>query len=140
MKKYTKLLSILLICLIFVINIYNISNANDYGMKLAQQSSGASSGYSSEIKSLIDKDYKDTTNVSGNIQNAATPIIVVVKIIGITVAIVILLVLAMKYMIASPGEKADIKKSAIPYVIGAIIIFGAVGLLDIISKFSEVFK
>ena len=67
-------------------------------------------------------------------------IIGVLRIVGATVAIVILLVIAMKYMVAAPGDKADIKKSLIPYLIGAIIIFGAIGILQIIESISHAIK
>ena len=39
-------------------------------------------------------------------------------------------------MVAAPGEKADIKKSSIQYVVGAIVLFGVVGILTIISNFA----
>ncbi len=47
-----------------------------------------------------------------------------------------LLVVAMKYMTAAPGEKADIKKSAVAYVVGAITLFAVTGILGIIEEFS----
>ena len=46
----------------------------------------------------------------------------------------------MKYMMAAPGDKADIKKSAITFVIGAIVVFGAIQLLELISLFSKTIK
>lgn len=49
-------------------------------------------------------------------------------------------VLAMKYMTAAPSEKADIKKHAIPFVVGAIIMFSVSGILGIIQKFSGIFS
>ena len=48
-------------------------------------------------------------------------------------------VLAMKYMLAAPSEKADIKKHAIPYVVGAIIMFSVSGILSILQNFAGVF-
>ena len=44
----------------------------------------------------------------------------------------------MKYMIASPGERADIKKSAVIYVVGAFILFGITGIITLIQKFASV--
>lgn len=51
-------------------------------------------------------------------------------------AVILLIILAIKYMQAAPGEKADIKKSAVVYVIGAVILFGAVGIMETIKQFS----
>ena len=47
-----------------------------------------------------------------------------------------LAVLAMKYMSAAPGEKATIKKHAAVYIVGAIVLFGAAGILNIIETFA----
>ena len=46
----------------------------------------------------------------------------------------------MKYMSSAPSDRADIKKHAIAYVIGAIILFGVTGILSIIIEVSETIK
>ena len=56
----------------------------------------------------------------------------VVRLVGAAVAVIMLMVIAAKYMIASSGDRADIKKYAINYVIGAIILFAASGILTMI--------
>ena len=48
-----------------------------------------------------------------------------------------LLVVAMKYMTAAPGEKADIKKHAVVYVVGAVVLFAVTGILGLINTFSS---
>lgn len=53
------------------------------------------------------------------------------------VAIIILLVIGCKYMLASAGDRADIKKYAINYVIGAFILFGATALVSIAKIFID---
>lgn len=60
-----------------------------------------------------------------------------VQIIGIGVAVIMLVVLAIKYISAAPGDKAEIKKHAVVYVVGAVVLFGASGLLQIIKSFTE---
>ncbi len=71
------------------------------------------------------------------VQNVVNVIITVARVIGVAVAIVMLLVLAMKYMTAAPGEKADIKKSAVVYVVGAVVLFAVTGILGLINTFSS---
>jgi len=44
--------------------------------------------------------------------------------------------LGVKFITASPEGKAEIKKSAIMYVIGAVIVFAAGTLLSVISSVS----
>lgn len=57
-----------------------------------------------------------------------------VKVIAGFAAVILLIVLAIKYMTSSPEGKADIKKTAIIYVVGAIVLFGASWILDMIQK------
>lgn len=66
----------------------------------------------------------------------AGAVISIAKVICAGVAIVMITVIAMKYMMAAPSEKADIKKHAVVYVVGAIVMFAATGILTIIQKFA----
>lgn len=61
----------------------------------------------------------------------------VIRTVGAVVAIAILIVLACKYIIASAGDRADIKKYAITYVIGALVLFGASGIMTLIKNFID---
>lgn len=81
-----------------------------------------------------------TSLLSGtNAQKATTSIIGAVlditRIVGVAAAIGVLIVIACKYLVASAGDRADIKKYAVNYVIGAFILFGASGILTIIRTF-----
>ena len=53
------------------------------------------------------------------------------------VAVVILLVLGVKYLMGSAEEKAEYKKSMIPYIIGAILIFAATTVVNIVYNFAN---
>ena len=80
----------------------------------------------------------DLTNVKGFVNNTSATIITTMRIICVSIAIVILLVIAMKYMTSAPGDRADIKKHAVHYIISALILFGVTGILTIISNFAAV--
>ncbi len=80
---------------------------------------------------------KDTSGASESSQNIIGALINIVQIIGTGVAIIMLIVLAIKYISAAPGDKADIKKHAVVYVVGAIVLFAATGILQIIKSFSK---
>lgn len=60
----------------------------------------------------------------------------VVKVIGYTFAVGMLLYVGIKYVMASANEKADLKKGSISYVIGAVIIFGASTLISVMETLS----
>lgn len=72
-------------------------------------------------------------------KNIAGAIITVTRVVTAGVAIIMISILAMKYMTAAPSEKADIKKHAIPYVVGAIIMFSVTGILGILQNFAGIF-
>lgn len=72
-----------------------------------------------------------------SVNNIAKSVITITRVICMGVAVTMLIVLAIKYMSAAPGDKATIKKSAVTYVVGAIVMFAAAGILSIIEKFAS---
>ena len=76
---------------------------------------------------------------SNGIQNLSNTILGIVQVIGVAVAVIMLVILAIKYLSAAPGEKAEIKKSAFIYVIGALLLFGGVALLTFIQRSANEF-
>ena len=62
---------------------------------------------------------------AGRVTDFASTIIAVIRTIGIIVTVITLMIMGIKYMTASVEERADYKKSMIPYLIGAVLIFGA---------------
>lgn len=85
-------------------------------------------------------DSLDNTDDMGGIKNTTTNIVGVivdvVRIVALGVAIIMLAFVAMKYMSSAPGDRAEIKKHAIVYVVGAIVLFGSSGILTIIKSFA----
>ena len=79
-------------------------------------------------------------NTAGDASNMITSIIAsiifIAQVIGVGVATIMLIVLAIKYIAASPNDKAEIKKHIVVYVVGALILFGASGLLQVIKSFA----
>ncbi len=80
---------------------------------------------------------RDDTGVALKAQKIITIIAVIFKIVAVATGIVILIMLAVKYMAAAPGDRADIKKSMIPFVIGAFVLFASSGIVDLLIKFSS---
>lgn len=76
------------------------------------------------------------SNVTGAFTNISGAVITIARIICMGVAITMLVLVAIKYMTAAPGEKADIKKHAVIYVVGAIVMFASTGILGIIQRFA----
>ena len=82
-------------------------------------------------------DFKGTdTNTSNKIVGQANQIIGIVQVVAVSIAVIMLIWLGIKYMSAAPSEKADIKKSALIYIVGAVLLFAATGILQIIRTFA----
>ena len=79
---------------------------------------------------------KDDSGASQAAANIIGMIINIAQVIGMGVAIIMLIVLAIKYISASPEGKAEIKKNATIYIVGAVILFAASGILGIIRRFA----
>ena len=124
MKKTMKILSIMLIAVMLVMLVSTTVNAsttvNDV---LGAITSGGS-----------------TVQNTGGITDIAKTIIGIVNIVAVVVAVVILLILGIKYMMGSASEKAEYKKSMIPYLIGAFIIFAAPTLVNVIVNLAGNFN
>ena len=61
-------------------------------------------------------------------------VIGVVKYVCYAAAVILLVILGVRWLMAAPDQKADIKKSAVIYVVGAVLIFAAGAILSIIQS------
>jgi trbC/VIRB2 family len=82
-------------------------------------------------------DLKGNTGAATAVTKTANNIIGIVQVICYAAAVIMLIYLGVKFITASPEGKAEIKKSAIIYVIGAVIVFAAGALLGVISNLSN---
>ena len=72
------------------------------------------------------------TTAQGSVTNIGNQIIGIITTVGVVVAVVVLLILGIKYMMGSASEKAEYKKTMIPYLVGAILIFGASAITKVV--------
>ena len=82
-------------------------------------------------------DREDKSGASNAVTNIIGSIINIAQIVGMGVAIIMLVVLAIQYIAAAPEGKAEIKKNATIYIVGAVILFAAAAILEIIKNFAE---
>lgn len=114
MKKQVKIISAILIVMMIVLSISNVVLA-------APDISGM-------ITDVGNGNDTDTTKIS----SFGKTIVTVLTAAGVIAAIVVLLVLGIKYMMGSAEEKAEYKKTMIPYLIGAALLFGASAIVQVI--------
>ena len=74
-----------------------------------------------EINNLTGVDNLDT----GELSEFANTIITIIRNVGIVLAVIMLMVIGVKYMLGSAEEKAEYKKTMMPYLVGAVLLFMA---------------
>lgn len=79
---------------------------------------------------------KDESGTDSVFTQVVGAIITLVQVVGMGVAIIMLIVMAIKYISAAPSEKAELKKGITIYVVGAIVLFAASGILQVIKNFA----
>ena len=119
MVKTMKILSIILIItMMFTVAMGTISKAD-------VDAEGTVTG-------LFSGGSADTTKIEG----VGASIVNIIITIGIILAVIVLLILGIKYMMGSASEKAEYKKTMIPYLVGAVLIFGACAIAKAIVSVS----
>lgn len=86
---------------------------------------------------ITPSDIKGDTTTQGatEISNVGKSIVGILQTVGIILSVIVLIILGIKYMMGSAEEKADYKKSMIPYLVGAILIFAASALAQVVYQF-----
>ena len=82
---------------------------------------------------------KDATpdEVKTLIQKSSNNYVAVMRIIGVSASLTILAVIAARFMLAAPSEKAEIKKQSVAFVIGAFLLFAATNLIGIVVNLAN---
>ena len=93
----------------------------------------------SSASDIIKGSFKGNAGTEGSVavKQILAAVLSVIRTVGAAIAIVMLMTIGAKYIVASAGDRADIKKYAINYVIGAIILLGATGILSIVQNLVE---
>ena len=130
---------IIMIILLFAVSFQNNVFADDTGDPLTGGGAGGKdvTSFDSISVGTIVTGASDNTGAANSINKMIGAVLTVVQVIGVGVAVIMLVVLAIKYIAASPGDKAEIKKHAVVYVVGAVVLFAASGILGIIRKFAS---
>ena len=85
---------------------------------------------------------KDSTpeEVKKLIQKSSSNYVAVMRIIGVSASLTILAVIAARFMLAAPGDKAEIKKQSVAFVIGAVLLFAATNFIGIVVNLANTIK
>ncbi len=127
MKKYKKLLINIMVIFIILFNLF-IPNA-----------------YAGPLQDIMNRaeGFVNNGENGGNVINndalkeGSNTLYNVLLVIGIAVAFIWGIVLGIQFITGSLGEKADVKKNLIVYLVGCVIIFGAFGIWKLLLQLLE---
>ena len=95
--------------------------------------------FASNPTTINPDDWKpDDLNTSDvqEIVDTSKVIVDIIRAVGIIVTVVVIIVMGIKYMLGSIEERAEYKKSMLPYLLGVFIFFCLSQILAIIINFS----
>ena len=133
-KNILKMSAIIMIMLLMM---FCISTTVEASGRIEEKTLTPPDGYTSSGGTGFDIDISGQTSpIEEDIKGASNDIIWIVQAVGYAAATIILVVLAIKYLAASPTDKAEIKKSATIWVVGALILFAGSFILTMIDNFA----
>lgn len=82
---------------------------------------------------------RSSTSVDGTqeLVDFGNVLVTVITTIGVVASVVVLIILGIKYMLGSVEEKAQYKKSMMPYLIGSVAVFSASTIANIIYNWAK---
>ncbi len=92
--------------------------------------------FASNVKSIFNGDTSEVSKAVNATQTIIGTILDVTRLVGIGIAVIMLSYIGIKFMLASPSERANIKQYSMNFIIGAFILIGGVGFLTIIKNFA----
>ena len=112
--------------IILLINIMLSLISTGYEVKAKDTDGHTLDGIISGADSFISARDKDADTIStDDMKDISDGIYNVLLTIGIIIAILIASILGIQFMIATAEDKAKIKESIIPFIVGCIVVFGA---------------
>ena len=120
MNKTIKIMSIAVLTLSIILSINTICLAGEVNP--------------AEIASGL---HGTTSAAQGEVTNIGNQLIGIITTVAVVVAVIVLLILGIKYMMGSASEKAEYKKTMIPYLVGAILIFGAGTIVKVVVQLAS---
>ena len=121
MKKAYKALSILMLVIMVACICTNVVNAVDVNTIMINSKNAVGADGASSMNKI-------GGTIIGYVTSAA-----------MVIAVVMVAILGIKYMMGSIEEKAEYKKSFVPLLVGAILVFGAGAIAKIIISLSGTF-
>lgn len=117
MKKTIKIMSIVLIAIMLVASISSVALADTV---------------TDVLNNMVNTD--TSSNTTDGLTSLGGNIVAIVQVVGIVIAVIVILVIGIKYLVASPEGKAEYKKTMIPYLVGAVLIFAGTTIVNVVYQ------
>lgn len=114
MKKTMKIISTILLTMMVITSIASVALA------------------AADVPSVIDGVANAQTGDTSKLTEIGGKIVNIIQVAGIIIAIVVILVIGIKYMTGSVEQKAEYKKTMIPYIVGALLLFAGTTIVKIV--------
>lgn len=87
-----------------------------------------------DVEGTLTKIDETQGGVTGKISTLGGNIVNILQVVGIVIAVVVILVIGIKYLIGSAEEKAKYKETMIPYVVGALLVFAGTSIVKVVYQ------
>lgn len=125
MQKTIKLISTLLIIMMMCFSLSPVVRATS-------NTKGNNTGSDSKVDTVIGVMEDSKADGTDGVAKIGGQVADILTTVGIVVAVIVILILGIKYMMGSASEKAEYKKTMIPYVVGAVLILGGSAIVKIV--------
>ena len=92
-----------------------------------------------DIKPNLFNEDRSGVDDKNQIGNLGQNIVTIIRNVGYAIAGVIILVLGIKYLMGSVEQKAEYKKTMVPYLVGAGLLFGVSTVITVVMGIGEAF-
>lgn len=130
MRKVCKVIVIIFIIVSIYSTVYNVNARDIWSQANSFINSGASGG-----NGLIEKYFKNLKEDTA--KGKFGSVLGFLWGLGLLTIFVSSVVLGIRYMLVNPNERSRIKQATFPYIIGVVIIFGALSIWKLIIQILE---
>ena len=128
MKKQVKLITTIIMIITLMFSIVNVVFA----------SGSVGGGAASEALGTMREGLTGPMTSGGTaVSSLGKSIVGIMQVVGVVVAVVVILVIGIKYLIGSAEERAEYKKTMIPYLVGAVLIFAATTIVNVVYNLAS---
>lgn len=140
--KIEKIVILLMLCVIFTFLIPGIVLAYDVLIDQSgrfEKDKAVKTSSDTTIESIESgmKNVNQVNTKDSKVAKILNSVIKLIQIAGTGISVLMVTMLGIKYMLASSSEKAEIKKTAMPIIIGCVLLFAAVNLVGIVASVGD---